>query len=464
MRSNPLEGVSSKPQREQGRMESCPDMAKEVLQKLHLISQRASSDPSVKFNNLMHLINEGSLEMSFLQWLGRNRAEGIDGVSWEEYGRERVANIKDLLERMRRMGYRPKPARRVYIPKDKNSRRPLGLPSIEDKMVQKVMSRIMESIYEAYYLDCSYGFRRRTGCHDALRRVGELINFKPINHVIEADIKGFFDNVPHDKLIELIRKRITDERFIRYIQRFLKAGYKEDDVFYETKKGTPQGGNLSPLLANVFLHYVLDEWFEKEVKPFMKGQCNLVRYCDDLVILVQYKTDAEEIMVRMQQRFQAYGLELHPEKTNVKSFGRYEKENAKKQKRRLNTFDFLGFTHYCGVSRKGKFKICRKTTSKKFRQACRKMKEWLKKVRDIKVQFWWQTLASKLRGHYQYYGVSENSRSIQGFYYRVIWMVFKWMNRRSHKKSFNMVQYNAYLKTYPLPRPRIVHSFYKVAR
>ncbi len=443
-------------------MESYPEMAKEVLKKLHLISQRASREPCIKFNNLMHLVNEGSLEMSFLQWLGRNRAGGIDGVSWEEYGKELNANIKDLLERMRRMGYRPQPTRRVYIPKDKNSRRPLGLPTVEDKMVQKVMSRIMEAIYEQYYLDCSYGFRRRTGCHAALKQVGELINFKPINHVIEADIKGFFDNVPHDKLIELIRKRITDERFLRYIRRFLIAGYKEDDVFYETKKGTPQGGNISPLLANVYLHYVLDEWFEEEIKPHMKGQCYLVRYCDDFVILVQYKAEAEEIMRLMQKRFEEYELELHSEKTGVKSFGRYEKENAKKQQRRMNTFNFLGFTHYCGKSKKGKFKVCRKTASKKFRLACRKMKEWLKEVSGTKAKDWWKLLVSKLRGHYQYYGVSENFRSMQEFYYRVIWMVFKWMNRRSQKKSFNMAQYNAYLKKFPLPRPRIVHSFYKV--
>lgn len=321
-------------------------------------------------------------------------------------------------------------------------------------------SRGMEAIYEEDFLDCSYGFRPKRGCHDALKQAGNLINFKPINHVIEADIKGYFDNVSHQKLIGVIRKRITDERFLRYLIRFLKAGYMEGDVFRESRRGTPQGGNISPLLANIYLHYVLDEWFEKEVKPRMKGQCYLVRYCDDFVIMVQYKTEAEEIMRLIQGRFEEYELELHSGKTGVKSFGRYEKENAKKQQRKARTFDFLGFTHYGGISRKGKFKVCRKTAAGKFRRACAAMKKWLKEVRNVESKEWWRTLKSKLRGHYQYYGVSENSKKIDEYYYRVKWMVFKWMNRRSQKRSFNWTQFNAYLKRFPLPKPHVVHSFY----
>jgi len=435
------------------------DTTKPVTTKLNFISQRAKQESKMRFNNLMHLVNAEALEESFRK-LGRNRAEGVDEVSWEEYNKGLTTKIDELLGRMKRMGYRPQPAKRVYIPKDKDSQRPLGIPTTEDKMVQKTMSRIMEAIYEQDFLDCSYGFRPKRDCHGALKRVGDIINFKPINHVIEADIKGYFDNVSHQKLIEVIRKRITDERFLRYIIRFLKSGYMEGDVFQESRKGTPQGGSISPLLANIYLHYVLDEWFEKEVKPRMKGQCYLVRYCDDFVIMVQYKTETEEIMRLMQERFKEYELELHSEKTGVKSFGRYEKENAKKQQRKVHTFEFLGFTHYGGISRKGKFKICRKTSAKKFRKACSAMKEWLKSVRSYKAKGWWKTLKSKLRGHYQYYGVSENSEKIGEFYYCVKWLVLKWMNRRSQKQSFNWAEFNAYLVRFPLPKPRIVHSFY----
>lgn len=435
------------------------EIADMVETKLGFISQRASREPEAKFTSLIHLVNEGSLERNYYQ-LGRNRAGGVDGVSWKEYGRELEGNTKDLLERMKRMGYRPQPARRVYIPKGRDRKRPLGLPAIEDKMVQRTMNRIMGAIYEEDFLDCSYGFRPGRGCHDALKKVGELINFKPINHVIEADIKGYFDNVSHKRIMELIRVRIADEKFLRYIVRFLKSGYMEKEVLVRTGRGTPQGGNLSPMLANIYLHYVLDEWFEKEVKPRMEGQCYLVRYCDDFVILVQRKSESAEIMRLIQERFKEYELELNSEKTGVKSFGRYERENAERQQRKANTFEFLGFTHYCGKSRKGKFKVCRKTSAKKFRSACRAMKEWLKAVRNLKVKEWWKILILKLRGHYQYYGISENIRSVKEFYCRVVKMVYKWLNRRSQKQSFNWAKFNAYLRRYPLPQPGIVHSFY----
>jgi group II intron reverse transcriptase/maturase len=438
---------------------SYTDMADTVDTKLAFLSQRAAREPQTTFNNIMHLVNEGSLEASYYQ-LGRNRAKGVDDVSWQEYGQELAANIKGLLARMVRMGYRPQPVRRVCIPKDNGDMRPLGIPATEDKVVQRTMSRIMEAIYEQDFHGCSYGFRPKRSPHQALRRIANLINFKPINHVMEADIKGFFDSVSHTRLMELISKRITDKCFLRYLVRFLKAGYLENDLLVATEKGTPQGGNLSPLLANIFLHYVLDEWFVKEVKPHMRGQCYLVRYCDDFVILVQFKAEAEVILRFVRERFKEYGLQLHTEKTRRVSFGRYEKENAKKQKRKANTFDFLGFTHYCGVSRKGEFKVCRKTAAKRFGKALRGMKEWLKTTRNSKIVQWWQIILSKIRGHYQYYGVSENMRSISLFYHRVVRMIYKWLNRRSQKKSFNWSQFNEYLKHYPIPRPYIVHSFY----
>lgn len=433
---------------------------KEMETKLGFISRCAAREPEKQFTNLMHHVNEGSLKANFYE-LGRNRALGVDEVSWQEYGEGLDAHVDDLLNRMRRMAYRPQPAKRVYIPKDKDTKRALGLPSTEDKIVQKTMTKIMEAIYEQDFRESSYGYRRGKSCHQALRIVNDLISYRPINHVIEADIKGFFDNVDHTRLVELLKIRIKDEKFLRYIVRFLKAGYIESGVLEESEKGTPQGGNLSPMLANVFLHYVLDEWFEENIKPSLKGQCYLMRYCDDFVVLVQYKEEAKEIANRIRERFKQYGLELNEQKTGVKSFGKYERENARKQQRKANTFNFLGFTHYCTTSRKGRFKVGRKTSAKKFRKSFKEMNMWLKAIRNVvKLKEWWPILRAKMFGYYQYYGVSENSRSIWLYYKRVVEIVYKWLNRRSQKKSFNWTGYKEYLKCYPLPKPRIVHSFY----
>lgn len=311
-----------------------------VETQLDLLSQYAAKEPERVFTSLIHYVNEGSLKANFYE-LGRNRAVGVDQVSWQEYEKELDANVDNLLERMKRMGYRPQPARRVYIPKDQKSTRPLGLPATEDKMVQKAMSRIMGAIYEQDFHEFSYGFRPGKNCHQALKVVGDLINFRPINHVIEADIKGFFDNVGHEKLMELIKKRMSDKKFLRYVVRFLKSGYLESGTLKESKRGTPQGGNLSPMLANIFLHYVLDEWYVKELRPKLKGQSYLVRYCDDFIILMQYQEEAKIVMNQLQERFKEYGLELNAKKSGVKSFGKFERENARKQKRKANTFSQL---------------------------------------------------------------------------------------------------------------------------
>ena len=327
-------------------------MTESVETKLGFVAERAKRDKSAIFDRVMHLINEESLKASFQQ-LRKDGAVGIDGISWEEYDKQLEANIKGLMGRIRKMSYRPQPVRRVYIPKDNGEQRPIGIPAIEDKMVQKAMSRVMEAIYEQYFHEESYGFRTGRGCHQALKKVNDLMRDKPINHVIEVDIKGFFNNMEHEKLIEWLRVRITDDKFLRYVVRFLKSGYMEAEAFKRTEKGTPQGGNISPMLANVFLHYVVDEWFEKEIKPRLKGQGHVVRYCDDLVILVQYKEEAEMIHKELKARLEANGLEANAEKTQAISFGRYEKENAQRQGRKANTFDFLGITHYIGTSRKG---------------------------------------------------------------------------------------------------------------
>jgi len=431
--------------------------------KLALISELARKEPQMQFTSLAHLLDERFLKECYYS-LGRDRASGIDGVSWKEYGEQLDENLENLVARMKAKRYKPLPARRVYIPKNEHEKRPLGLPALEDKIVQKGISRILETIYEADFLDCSYGFRPDRNCHQALNAVDKTIMTRSINHIIEADIKGFFDNVRHEWMMKFLEVRIKDPSLLLLICRFLKAGYIEMDKLVMTEQGTPQGGNLSPALSNIFLHYVLDLWFEKKLKPQARGQAYLVRYADDFICMVQYADDAEHIEHALRERFAKFELELHTEKTRVISFGRYERQNAEKQGRKANTFNFLGFTHYCGTSRKGRFIVGRKTGGRKFLAKCKEMNNWLKRIRNCrKAKQWWPVLEAKLRGHYQYYGVSGNMRSLNRFYILTVRMVYKWLNRRSQRKSFNWRSFLKYLERYPLPRPKIVHNLYTLS-
>jgi RNA-directed DNA polymerase len=431
--------------------------------KLDLLAERARREPQCQFTSLAHLLDEGFLADCYHR-LGKDRASGVDGVTWQEYGEHLTENLRDLVARMKAKRYKPQPAKRVYIPKDEHSQRPLGLPALEDKIVQVGIALILEAIYEADFLDCSYGFRPGRECHQALNAVDKTIMTQPINHVIDADIKGFFDNVSHAWLEKCLRVRIKDPSFLLLIRRFLKAGYVEAGQLVATEQGTPQGGNLSPMLSNVFLHYVLDLWFEKRLKRQVCGVCFLVRYADDFVVLVQYQEDAQTILQALRERFTQCDLVLHPEKTRVLSFGRYERQNAQRQNRRANTFDFLGFTHFCAASRRGKFIVGRQTSRKKFRKKCQELRLWLKKVRSqLPVKVWWPLLKAKLQGHYQYYGVSGNMRGLTRYYRVAIRLVAKWLNRRSQRRSFSWERFLTYLGHYPLPTPRIVHNLYTLS-
>jgi RNA-directed DNA polymerase len=436
------------------------EIAESVDTQLGFVAERAKRDKSVTFDNLMHLINEDSLKAGYWR-LQKECAVGVDGVSWKEYGEKLDENIKGLIGRIKTMSYRPQAVRRVYIPKDNGEQRPIGIPAIEDKVVQKTMSRIMEAIYEQDFHEDSYGFRRGKGCHQALKRVNDLITFKPISQVIEADIKGFFDNVKHDKLMEWMGIRIRDEKFRRYVVRFLKAGYMEQEAFKKTPSGTPQGGNISPMIANVFLHYVVDEWFQKHMKPRIKGQGYVVRYCDDFVILTQYQQEAQAILRELKVRLAENGLMVNEAKTRVVSFGRFEKERAGWSSRKTNTFDFLGFTHYIGTSKEGKFTVGRKTSKKRLQRNCRAMNQWFKIKRNaMPLRELWNELATKMKGHYAYYGISDNIKGLQTYYANVKRMAHKWINRRSQRTSMNWEEFKSYIERYPLPRPSILHQFY----
>lgn len=420
----------------------------------------ATKDRKCKFNNLVHLLNVRGLTECFYQ-LKRGKASGVDGVSFVEYEKHLEANVIDLVERMKKLSYRPQPVRRVYIPKAKGKQRPLGIPAIEDKIVQMGIARILTAIFEADFLKCSYGFRPGLSCHDALNNLDKIIMKHPINHVIDADIKGFFDNVNHDWLLRCLKERISDKILLRYIVRFLKSGVLEEGKYYKTDKGTPQGGIISPILANIYLHYVLDLWFKIVIKRSSRGIAEMVRYADDFVICVQYQEEASRILVGLRERLKKFGLELSVEKSKVIGFGRFAVENAKKRGQRAGTFNFLGFTHYCDKTRKGKFKVGRTTERTRLRTKLKEMKDWLKAVRNTaQAKEWWSTVGAKLMGHFLYYGVSGNYRAIQRFYYLTIKLIFKWLNRRSQKQSFNWESFNIYLKRHPLPKPRIYHNYY----
>ncbi|MBT7023226.1 MAG: group II intron reverse transcriptase/maturase [Gammaproteobacteria bacterium] len=435
-----------------------------TLEKLSSISLCAKRDPAFEFLSLAHHLNVVLLKDCYNR-LARNKAVGVDGVNWKEYGANLDDNLETLVTKLKKGSYKPLPARRVYIPKGDNAVRPLGISAIENKIVESGLARIMGNIYENDFMEFSYGFRAKRNAHQALKVIGDSINFKPVNHIVEADIKGFFDNVEHDLLMEFIQIRIKDSSLLFLIDLFLKAGYIDDSQLITTEKGTPQGSILSPMLANIFLHYVLDKWFDDKVQNHTNGYVEIVRYADDFICLVQTQDEAQKILRALKNRFEKYKLELHPDKTSVFSFGRYERQNAKQQNRRANTFDFLGFTHYCDKTRRGHFKVGRKTSAKKYRVKAKELNQWLKSIRNqVLTKDWWKTLKQKLQGHYEYYGVSENYHSIKQYYVLAVKLTRKWLNRRSQKKAMSWEKMYNYLNLYPLPKPSIRHNFYAVTQ
>ena len=432
--------------------------------KLARIAQISKERPKDQFTSLAHLLDEQMLAKCHGE-LKRRRAPGVDGVTWEQYNEELNENISSLHRRLKERRYRPLPVRRTYIPKPGSDQmRPLGIPAYEDKIVQLAVSKILTAIYEQDFLDFSYGFRPKRGCHDALKAVNDLIMFRKINWVVDADIKGFFDHVDHNWMMRCLEVRIKDRSLLRIIGRMLKAGYMEEGALEATEEGTPQGGIISPILANVYLHYVLDLWFEKAVKPKLRGEAHIVRYADDFICCFQYENEARSFYRQLQARLAKFNLEISAEKSKIIEFGRFAWDNRKRKGLgKPETFDFLGLTHYCSTSRNGRFRVKRKTSKKKYRAALGRIKDWLVRNRNMPIVQIHKALSVKLLGHYRYYGISDNSR-ICNFGFEVTRLFFKWINRRSQRNSYTWEQFLMFLEKNPLPKPKIHISVFENAK
>src|SRR6202162_5540733 len=313
--------------------------------------------------------------------LRKDASAGVDGVTYKEYQKDAARNIRELHRRLKDVKYRAQPLRRVYIPKANGKQRPISIPALEDKLVQRVMVEILNAIYEQDFLDCSYGFRPGRGAHQALDQVGRVICTRPTGWILEIDITAYFDTIVREQLMEMIEKRISDDSVLRLIRKWIQVGVIEEGRLLLSETGTGQGQPISPILANIYLHYVLDEWFEEVVKPRLRGEAHEIRFADDAVLCFQYREDAEKVLSVLPKRFAKYGLTLHPEKTRLVDFGRYAEEHAKRQGKKPATFDFLGFTHICARSRRGKFMVNTKTMKKRLRRGLTVVAEWCQEYR-----------------------------------------------------------------------------------
>lgn len=443
------------------------EAGKRVGTRLGILTEKARANPKLRFTALAHYLNEDFLTGCFEEIRrrkatgGRPKAAGVDGVGAEEYAVNLEANLKGLVERMKAKAYRPQPVRRAYIPKPDGSQRPLGILTVEDRIVQLGTAKILSAIFEADFLEDSYGFRPNRSPHQALGEIDRAVMTKPVNYVVDMDIERYFDSVPHDWLMKCLGVRINDPSLMRLIARFLKSGVMEDGKLEATEMGTPQGGNLSPVISNIFLHYVLDLWLEKKVKPTFKGYSKYCRFADDFVVCFERRDEAEAFGKLLRERLAKFGLKVSEKKSRILEFGRRAWKQYQEGGKRPATFDFLGFTHYCDKTRKGAFKLGRKTSSKKLRAKLVAANVWLRSVRNVaKLSVWWPVFCAKLRGHYNYFGVSGNMREMRAFYFKTKQMAFKWINRRSQRKSYTREAFERFLTWNPLPRPRILHCLY----
>lgn len=427
--------------------------------KLARISQLSSENPDMVFTSVGHLINKEMLKRCHEKMDGK-KAVGIDRVTKEEYGQKLEENLDRLEERLKKKAYKPKPARKVEIPKENGKTRPLSIYCYEDKLVQAALKEILEAVFEPCFYDEMMGFRPGRSCHQALQKLNVMLMRNKTSYVLDADIKSFFNHLDHEWIIKFIESKIKDPNILRLVKRTLKAGVMEDYQYNATEEGSGQGSGCSPVIANIYMHYVLLWWFKEKVKPLMKGYCDLVIYADDFVVCVQYKKDAERFYEMLKRRMRHFGLSMEEEKSRLIEFGRYAQEKAQRRGGKPATFDFLGFTHYCSKSRNGKFRVKRKTSKKKFRKKCKEMNLLIKGMRHNKVRFIIKKLNQILTGYYHYYGITDNIRSIHGFYERIKGILFYWLNRRSQRRSYTWEGYIEMLKCYPLAKPKIYVSIH----
>ena len=427
------------------------------------IAELAKEDPKRQFYSISHLITVEKLYEAFRS-LRKNASAGIDGVTFLEYEINTEENVRQLHRRLVAGKYQVQPLRRVYIPKENGKQRPISIPSLEDKIVQKVVVDLMNAIYEQDFLDCSYGFRPGRSQHQALDEVRRVICTRPTGWILEIDISSYFDKIVRGILIKMVEKRVSDGSVLRLIQKWIKVGVIEDGKLLVSETGTGQGQPISPLLANIYLHHALDEWFEEVVKPRLKGEAYEIRFADDAILCFQHREDAEKVMRVLPKRFAKYGLTLHPEKTRLIEFGRHAARNAKKQGKQPESFDFLGFKHLCARSRKGGFTVHVKTLAKRLRRGLKAIADWCKQHRHTPVNQQQKALNAKLRGHYQYYGRPTNYYSIKQFYRRVCRIWREWLGRRTRGRPLTWDRYNAILRQHPLLSPRITHAWVGAGR
>lgn len=423
------------------------------------VRQAARRDKRMRFTALLHHITPELLRTSFLE-LKRQAAPGIDGVTWQDYAERLEARIADLHDRIHRGTYRAQPSKRTWIPKTDGRQRPLGLAAVEDKVVQQAVKTVLECVYEADFLGFSYGFRPGRGCHNALDALWVGLTSKKVNWLLDADIRGFFDAIDHEWLLKFLQHRIADRRILRLIRKWLRAGVSEDGQWSETKVGTPQGSVISPLLANVFLHYVFDLWIEDWRKRQATGDVIVVRYADDFVIGFQYRSDAERCLGELRDRFRQFALELHPEKTRLIEFGRFAAERrAKRGQGKPETFLFLGFTHLCGKTRKGAFTIQRKSTAKKLRAKLQEIKASLARRLHEKVSVTGRWLRSVVQGWFNYHAVPGNFPCLDQFLTEVQQLWRRALRRRSQRgRRWNWTRLTSLFQRW-LPKPKILHPY-----
>ena len=426
-----------------------------VTTKLQQIAEQAAHDANRVFTTLAHLIDEDFLREAYRQ-TSKSSAAGIDGVTAKQYAAHLDENLHDLHERLRSGRYQATPVERVWIEKEDGKQRPIGKPTFEDKIVQRAVAMLLEAIYEQDFYDGSYGFRQGRRPHDALHELRERCMRDNIGWIVDADVSGYFDSIDRTRLRDVLRQRVNDGSILRLIGKWLRAGVMEDEIRSHPETGVVQGGVISPVLANIFLHYVLDEWFEQEVQPRMQGRCFLIRFADDFVIGCESEADARRIMDVLPKRFARSGLTIHPTKTTLIAF---RKPAARPESADgSGTFDFLGLTHYWTKSRRGFWVIKRRTARKRLRRTKKSLWRWCRINRHAPLKYQYQQLCQKLRGHFQYFGIRGNLRLLEdvGRYVEKAWRY--WLSRRSNESSIGWTKFEKLMQTYVLPTPRIVHN------